>query len=288
MGPSPLILSRLNKYLSLHPDPLFASYIGQGLHFVFRIGFSNSLSALASSLSNHPSTQDNPTTVSSHIEEELRLGWLVGPLPQEWATRVQTSPMGLVPKPHSHKWRHLSSPRGRSVNDGIPSSFCSLSYASVDEAVEVISSLGLGTNLIKIDLSNTYRMVPVHPADQHLLGIRWQGSTYLDRALPFGLRSAPNVFTAVADLLAWALFCEGIHFVIHYLDDFLIFVPPGLNPIVPKQIVKSVFRYLNAPVADQKTEGPDTSLVFLGIRINTITFQLSLPQSRSTAASVDT
>ena len=120
----------------------------------------------------------------------------------------------------------------------------------------------------------------MHPADQHLLGTRWQGSTYLDRALRFGLRSAPKVFTAVADLLAWALFCEGIHYVIHYLDDFLILVPPGLNPIVPKQIVETVFRYINAPVADHKTEGPNTSLVFLGIRINTITFQLSLPQEK--------
>ena len=109
------------------------------------------LSALSSSLSNHPSTQDNPITVSSHIDEELRLGRLVGPLPQELAARVHTSPMGLVPKPCSHKWRlivDLSSPRGRSINDGIPSSFCSLSYASVDEAVELIASLGSGTNLI--------------------------------------------------------------------------------------------------------------------------------------------
>ena len=83
----------------------------------------------------------------------------------------------------------LSSPRGRSVNDGISSSLCSLSYASVDNTVNIITMLGRGTSLIKIDLSNAYRMVPVHPVDQSLLGIRWQGETFIDRALPFGLRS---------------------------------------------------------------------------------------------------
>ena len=74
----------------------------------------------------------------------------------------------------------LSSPRGKNVNDGIPSPLCSLSYASVDDAVGIITLLGNSTNLIKIDLSNAYRMVPVHPADQHLLGIRWQGQVLID------------------------------------------------------------------------------------------------------------
>ena len=169
---------------------------------------------------NHPSTQEHPVTVTNHIQEELRLGRLVGLTPLSLCVHVHTSPLGLVPKPHSNKWRlivDLSSPRGRSVNDGISSSLCSLSYASVDNAVNIITMLGRGTSLIKIDLSNSYRMVPVH---QPLLGIRWQGETFIDQALPFGLCSAPKMFTAVADFLAWVLFCEGIQYVIHYLDDF--------------------------------------------------------------------
>ena len=44
--------------------------------------------------------------------------------------------------------------------------------------------------------------------------------TYIDRALPFSLRSAPKLFSAVADGLAWALQCEGIINCVHYLDFF--------------------------------------------------------------------
>ena len=60
-----------------------------------------------------------------------------------------------------------------------------------------------------MDLKDAYRMVPVHLEDQHLLAISWEGQTYVDRALPFGLHSAPKIFSAVADAVAWVLFFQG-------------------------------------------------------------------------------
>ena len=63
--------------------------------------------------------------------------------------------------------------------------------------------------MAKLDLKSAYRMVPVHPEDSPLLGIQWKGETYSDQALPFGLRSAPIIFSAVADGLAWTLFHGG-------------------------------------------------------------------------------
>ena len=46
-------------------------------------------------------------------------------------------------------------------------------------------------------------MVPVHPQDRHLLGMMWEERVYVDAALPFGLRSAPKIFTALADATEW-------------------------------------------------------------------------------------
>ena len=65
--------------------------------------------------------------------------------------------MGPVPKSHSDKWRlvvNLSSPHGQSVNDGISLDLCSLRYASVDNAVDIITNLGRSTELVKLDLYN--------------------------------------------------------------------------------------------------------------------------------------
>ena len=117
--------------------------------------------------------------------------------------------------------------------------------------------------MAKTDLQSAYRHVPVHPSDQHLLGIEWAGKVFVDRALPFGLRSAPKLFSAVADSLAWALQCEGVVNSIHYLNDFLFWGPPEstvCNSALQKAIALSERPGLL--VATQKTVGPTTMLTF--------------------------
>ncbi len=84
------------------------------------------------------------------------------------------------------------------MNDGIDSS---LIYPTVHQAAKFTLALGKGALLVKLDLKNTYRSVPVHPEDRRLLAMQWKATKYLDAALPFGLRSAPKIFTAVADAL---------------------------------------------------------------------------------------
>lgn len=75
----------------------------------------------------------------------------------------------------------LSSPKDKSVNDGICSSLCSMSYASVvDDAVKCIISLGQGVLLVKLDIASAYRAVSVHPEDRLLLGMRWKGDLLVD------------------------------------------------------------------------------------------------------------
>ncbi len=56
----------------------------------------------------------------------------------------------------------------------------------MDTAVNIVQQLGRGTELIKLNVKDAYRIVPVHLADYHLLGIYWKGETYIDRALLFG------------------------------------------------------------------------------------------------------
>ena len=48
----------------------------------------------------------------------------------------------------------LSCPRGQSVNDGISADHCSIQYASVDEAVNIILAMGRCTQLVKVDLKD--------------------------------------------------------------------------------------------------------------------------------------
>ena len=74
----------------------------------------------------------------------------------------------------------------------------------------------------KFDIASAYRIIPVHPVDHLLLGMVWRDKLYVDGALPFGLRSAPKLFTALADGLLWIMGHHGIAESLHYLDDLLI------------------------------------------------------------------
>ena len=97
----------------------------------------------------------------------------------------------------------LSSPSVASVNNGIDPSQCSVHYSGLDEALAMICKLGKGALLAKLDLKSACRIILVHPDNRPLLGMKWDSDVFLDATLPFGLRSAPKLFSAMADVLLW-------------------------------------------------------------------------------------
>ena len=123
--------------------------------------------------------------------------------------------------------------------------------------------------------------MPIHPQDRPLLAMQWEGVTYLDGTLPFGLRSAPKIFSALADGLMWILHSRGVTSALHYLDDFLLIGPPSTQACQATLCsTLSTCKELGLPVAPEKTEGPVTTLTFLGIEIDTVAGQLRLPQEK--------
>ena len=266
--------------LASHPDQRFASFLRRGIEHGFRIGVHRTHKLRASS-SHLPSAAAHADLISRRIAEEVAAGTLTA-APSPPVQDVHTSPIGIIPKPHQPgKFRlvvDLSAPHGASINDAISPELSSLTYPRVDQAAALISEHGRGALIAKLDLHSAYRKVPVHPDDSYLLGIHWEGTTYLDRALPFGLRSAPKLFTAVADGYAWAISAQGFNDFMHYLDDFLFWSPPD-SPRCHEalQSALQLGTALGLPAAPEKIVGPTTSLTFLGIEIDTVAQQLRLP-----------
>ena len=220
---SPLIVHNWSSVLENHQDRECVHYILQGLTHGFHIGFDREVKC-RSAKNNMRSALENPYPVDEYLAEELQAGRTVGPLDPNHLVGAQVSQFGVIPKTgHPNKWRlivDLSSPREHSVNDGIVKNLCSLKYASVEDAVQRIWSMGRGTLLAKIDIEHAYRNVPVHTEDRLLLVMQWREKFYMDTELPFGLRLAPKIFSAVADTLEWILLQMGVTFIIHYLDDY--------------------------------------------------------------------
>ncbi len=276
-----LPLDKWSMYLSLHPDEAFAAFLRRGISGGFRIGFSSG-SRLRPAPKNFRSVDLNPFTVNKYVAEEMALGRRVV---VHTKAGMRRNPIGIIPKPHQPgKYRlivDLSAPPAFSVNDGIPAGLCSLDYVSVDQAARLVMKCGRGALMAKCDLQSAYRHVPIHPEDQELLGFEWGGRTYRDRALPFGLRSAPKLFSAVADGLAWAMQCEGIVNCLHYLDDFLFWGPP-LSQECGRALQRAaaLCERLGLPVAPHKTVGPTTTLTFLGIEMDSEAQLLRLPADK--------
>ena len=229
------------------------------------------------------SAREHPTVVTQYLQSKCSKGRIYGPFSSP--PGINTSPIGVIPKKRRvRKWHlivDLSSPEGSSMNEGIDPLSCSMSYVSVQDAMMEISLLGKGALMAKFDVKDAYRIVPVHPVDKHLLGIQWQGATYMDGALPFGLQSAPIMFNALADLLQWIIIEQCHKFVIHYLDDFLLVGPPRSGQCANAlDWSLAICSWLEIPIAPEKVEGPSTMLIFLGIELDALSWEARPPQKK--------
>lgn len=211
---TPLKAIAWERALLSHPDAAFRDYVMSGITQGFRIGF-NHRQPLRSSSNNMRSALDNPHVVQQYLEKECSLGHIVGPLPLHAIPSTHISPFGVIPKSNQPgKWRlivNLSAPDGFSVNDGIDGSLTSLTYVKVDDIIQQVLLLGKGSLMAKMDIESAFRIVPVHPDDRPLLGMKWDTQLYIDCTLPFGLRSAPKIFNSIADALEWIVKAHDSH-----------------------------------------------------------------------------
>ena len=172
----------------------------------------------------------------------MQASFLRPPLPN-----FQVSPIGLVPKKHTAKFRtifHLSFPKSgeTSINSSISKEDFSPQHIAIDNAVQGILRFGQGCFLAKTDIESAFRLFPFRPSDYELFGMYWEGGYYYDKVLPFGLRTAPFLFNLLSDAIEWILLNEClISFVCHILDDFLIIEPAALasfSPAMPTEPVE--------------------------------------------------
>jgi len=280
---SPIVISALTSLLKNYPHKEDAEILKQGFIEGFRLGYTGKLQHRQAP--NLPSLLNNMQAARDIIHEELAAGRIAGPFTNPPIPALRFSPIGLVPK-SSGKFRlihHLSWPLGDSVNDGISDDAARVQYTSFDQVIENIARLGPGTLLAKADVKSAFRLLPVHPADQPLLGFTFDGCMYYDLCLPFGARSSCAQWERFAKFLNWCVSqnCSSGGALHHYLDDFICLGKSSttccqstLNGLV------ELCRQLGVPLAKDKMEGPSTVLTFLGLTIDTTRMEIRLPTNK--------
>lgn len=283
---TPVNVPRLGHALRKHPNRCFVNYLITGLVHGFFAGLSH-FPAASFSCPNLLSARREPEIVDALLEKELKKGFMIGPFDTSPFSIFRINPIGVATRKYSGKKRliiDLSAPHNGqvdSINDLIPLPPFSLFYSTVDDAIKLIKKAGKGAWLAKADVSDAFKVMPLHPSQWPLFGVKWRGKMFFSVRLTFGCRSSPKIFDTLAEALCWILLNnDKLPFVLHLLDDFLLVDFPSATPDVSISALKRTFSHLGIPLSEEKTIGPVKVIEFLGITLDSNLMQASLPAEK--------
>jgi hypothetical protein len=200
-SPSPFILPSWKALLSQYPGSLPVTLAGI-LKYGCQIGYNGPPQLILSQ--NLKSAHIDQSTISDKLISDLALRRVVSRTP---SFPFISSPLGLVPKGDGglRRIHHLSHPQGSSVNAYIPESAGSIKYISITDIYKAIISAGRHCVIVKKDIKDAFRNIPIAPNNQWLMGFSWNGQHYSETCLPFGLSTAPAIFNLFAEAFHWIL-----------------------------------------------------------------------------------
>ena len=228
-----------------------------------------------------PSALKNKDITMQTIQAEIDAGRIQGPFNKPPFPNLALSPIGLVPKTILCEFRlihHLSYLARKSVNDGIPDSAATVVYTNVGAAIDVNLQLGRGCLMSKTDIEKAFRLIPIRNDEHHLLGFSFLGSLYYDTCLPMGLKSSCKIFETFSSAIeVIARKRLNIAHIVHLLDDFMIFAKSTSQCRQLMSSFLAMCRDLGIPMSKEKPFLPATTMTFLGIELDSVTFEARLP-----------
>ncbi|XP_053114316.1 uncharacterized protein LOC128328210 [Hemicordylus capensis] len=137
-----------------------------------------------------------------------------------------------------------------------------------------------GDWLFSIDLSEAYLHVPVHPRCRRYLRFAYSHQHFQYRALPFGLSSAPRVFTKMMVAVIAHVRQQGVH-AYPYLDDILVRSVNQQRALHDVSLTVQVLEDHGFVINESKSQlCPTQILQHLGVVFNTVVASVSLPLDR--------
>ena len=153
-------------------------------------------------------------------------------------------------------------------------------HFKIEDMRTALNILDVNDYMCKLDLKDAYLSVPIHKDHKKFLRFEHRNELYEFNALPFGLTSAPFVFTKLLKpALTW-LRTKGVRLVV-YIDDFLIFGSTIEECIASLNLTSSLLTSLGFPINWEKCALiPKRSCTFLGLTIHSREMLLELPPDK--------
>ena len=221
----------------------------QSIRSGFHVGIPRILSTFVPF--NSPSLMQFSGAFESIVQHELSCGRYIGPFSRSDLEALigpfQSSPLSLTPKPHkpnvyrlvqNFSFPHDSTPTRRSMNSFINSDDYPCTWGTFTAFALMASRLPPGSQGAVRDISEAYRLIPLHPSQWLGTVIRYSNNDefIIDLAVAFGLSGNAGIFGHLADALVDILRFHGIGPVAKWVDDHVfIRLPrsalPGFNAL---------------------------------------------------------
>ena len=281
-----------------------ARYLVNGFRFGFNLGYAGRRTKIRRLAPNLRLNVGSPTQLWNKVMKEVKLKRYAGPYLEVPYQNFIQSPIGLVPKDHGKDTRlifHLSYPKdGDSVNSCTPKHLCKVKYPEFEDAIErcceeeeIIRQLQgwnkyYGNEKIQIhsaksDVKSAFHLVPLRILDFHLLIMKAinpvDGKTYffVDKCLPFGASQSCQIFQDFSNSLAHIQRVKSGKVPINYLDDY--YFVAWLRSLCDQQIQTflDICHQISVPISLEKTVWSTTSIVFLGLLIDSVKRIVAIP-----------
>ena len=111
--------------------------------------------------------------------------------------------------------------------------------------------------MAKTDIKSAFRIIPVHPDDHPLLGMKWENFYYYDRCLVMGCSSSCAIFESFSTALEWiAIYRLGASNVLHILDDFLFIADTKEKCQLDLTYFLGICKSVGVPITEEKQSVP--------------------------------
>jgi hypothetical protein len=150
----------------------------------------------------------------------------------------------------------------------------------MESALTIMKSLEKGNWVFSVDIKDAYLHVPIHPKYQKYLHLALLGKVYKFTVLPFGVATAPYVFTRIVGAMADVIHLRGVKFH-HYLDDWLIVADSYQQARQAAEYVLKLAISLGwIPNWEKSILTPTQSLVHVGIQYDLVKGLAFPPRAR--------
>ena len=273
------------------PDKVLLARIVKDVREGAKIGCKEEF-RVPSSATNAPSAFKDGAKVTDALADWVSKGFAYGPLdPSEVPASAKFSGIMTKAKPNGSV-RVIVNLSGNAsevpVNKGIDKADFPTKFSTLKDWLRAMKKAGPHCRFCKVDWSDAYKHVTVHLNDTELQWFMWLGKAFKELCLIFGCVSSAGLFDRLAKLVLHIVISRsGLDrdLVIQYLDDCCAAAPH--DSLVLDRFdaeFTAVAHELGITLAPrdnpEKSFGPSTQGIVLGIHYDSVSWTWGIPQER--------